>query len=711
MNEVKEKPSAQEKRKAFLRTILLISISILTFGAIVLPSYLETKTFSLTVGDVAPLNIVAPYSHSYTSQVMTDEAIDKARQSVQPIYLPADPEIARSQLERLRTTLAYISDVRADSFSTQDQKLDDLANLADLTLENEPAISILEMPATRWETIQQEALSVLEQVMRNSIRDTQVTEARRSVASLVSFSLTTEQSKLVDLIVSPFIVPNSLYSEELTETSRKRAAGSVIPLKQSYLADELIVQQGQVITPQMEEALHQYGIIRSNPLTNNLIASLAVTLISSSFIAVYFQRRRLVLNLSITSLFLISIFFLVFLIAGRLLIPGHSILPYFFPMAAFGLTIASLFSSELGLVLAMVLAITTAFGMPYSLDLTLFYSIASMSGILVLGKGRRVTSYIWAGLTIGLVGSLIILAYRLVETYTDWMGIATLVGSVFLNGIASASLALLLQYVVTQIFGLATPLHLLEISRSDHPLLQFMLQNSPGSYQHSLQVSNLAEQAAKAIGADPVLVRAGALYHDAGKSLNPQYFIENQVGNQANPHNELSPQESARIIIQHVTDGMSLAKKYRLPPRIRDFILEHHGTTITRYQYNRAKELSAVTGEAYNMEDFRYPGPRPQSRETALLMLADCTEAKARADLPKDETELREIVRKAIDFQLQQGQLNDTNLTFLDLNRTIDSFVFTLRNTYHPRLRYPEGEKPPEPLALEAPEVSEEPKE
>ena len=711
MNEVTEKPSAQEKRKAILRTILLISISILTFGAIVLPSYLETKTYSLKVGDVAPLNIIAPYSHSYTSQVMTDEAMDKARQSVQPIYLPADPEIARSQLDKLRTTLAYISDVRADSFSTQDQKLDDLANLADLTLEEEPAISILEMSSTRWETIQQEALSVLEQVMRNSIRDTQVTEARRSVASLVSFSLTTEQSKLVDVIVSPFIIPNSLYSEELTETSRKRAAGSVIPLEQSYLADELIVQQGQVITPQIEEALYQYGIIRSNPLTNNLIASLAVTIISSSFIAVYFQRRRLVLNLSITSLFLISVFFLVFLIAGRLLIPGHSILPYFFPLAAFGLTIASLFSSELGLVLALVLAITTAFGMPFSLDLTLFYSIASMSGILVLGKGRRVTSYVWAGLTVGFVGSLIILGYRLVETYTDWMGIATLVGAIFINGIASSSLALLLQYVVTQIFGLATPLHLLEISRSDHPLLQFMLQNSPGSYQHSLQVSNLAEQAAKAIGADPVLVRAGALYHDAGKALNPQYFIENQVGNQANPHNDLSPQESARIIIQHVTDGMALAKKYRLPPRIRDFILEHHGTTITRYQYNRVKELSAVTGEAYNMEDFRYPGPRPQSRETALLMLADCTEAKARADLPKDETELREIVRKAIDFQLQQGQLNDTNLTFLDLNRTIDSFVFTLRNTYHPRLRYPEGEKPAEPLALEAPDVSAEPKE
>ncbi len=709
MIEENGKSSTREKRKAFLRTILLVSISILTLGAIVLPAYLENNTYSLKVGDVAPHNIVAPYTHTFTSQVLTDEAVEKARQSVQPIYLPADPQIARTQLENLRTTLAYISNVRTDSYASPEQKRDDLAHLANLTLEDEYAETILKMPQTRWVAVQQEALSVLEQVMRNSIRDTQVTEARRSVVSLVSFSLTTEQSRLVDVIVSPFIIPTSLFSEELTEASRKRAADLVLPVTKSFVAEELIVQQGQVITPQIEETLHQFGIIRSNPMANNLVASLAVTIISSGFIAVYFQRRRFQLNLSITSLFLISVFFLLFLISGRLLIPGHTILPYFFPLAAFGLTIASLFSSELGLVLTLVLAITTAFGMPSSLDLTLFYSIASMCGILVLGKGRRVTSYIWAGLTVGLVGSMIILAYRLVETYTDWMGIATLIGAVFINGVASSSLALLLQYIVTQMFGLATPLHLLEISRSDHPLLQFILQNAPGSYQHSLQVSNLAEQAAKAIGADPVLVRAGALYHDAGKALNPQFFIENQVGTQINPHNDLSPQESARIIIQHVTDGISLAKKYRLPPRIRDFILEHHGTTITRYQYNRAKELSVVTGETFDMEDFRYPGPRPQSRETALLMLADCTEAKARADLPKNETELREIVRKAVDFQLQQGQLNDTNLTFLDLNRTIDSFVFTLRNTYHPRLRYPESEKPAEPLALDAPASQEEP--
>ncbi len=697
-----EKTPGQNERIAVLQTILLVSISILTFIGVALPLYLDSSSYSLVVGDVSPRSIEAPYAHSYLSEISTAKAQDNARQSIQPIYLPADPLISRTQVEKLRTALAYISTVRVDSLATEQQRHDDLQNLLEMDLQDDTIASILSMPDTRWYLIQQEALSVLEQVMRNSIRDTQVSEARRSVATLVSYSLTTEQSKLVEAIVSPYVVPNSLYSEELTTAAQQKAADAVKPIYKSFIANELIVQRGEIITPEIEEALKQYGIIRSNPLTNNLIAAFAITLVSAGFVVVFLSHRKLNLSISITSLVMISIAFLIFLYAGRFLIPGHTVLPYFFPLAAFGLVIASLFSTELGIIFSLILSITTAFDMTFSLDLTLFYAISSMCGIWVMGRGRRVVSYIWAGLAIGLAGSLVIIAYRLTEPYTDWLGIATLVGTSFLNGVASASLALLFQFMLTQIFGLATPLHLLEISRSDHPLLQFFLQNAPGSYQHSLQVANLAEQAAKIIGADPLLVRVGALYHDVGKAMNPHYFIENQIGNQANPHDNLTPEDSSRIIIQHVTDGMALMKKYRMPPRIRDFVLEHHGTTITRFQYNKAKELSLVNGNYVNKEDFRYPGPRPQTRETALLMLADCAEAKARADLPKDENELREIVRKAVDICLQQSQLNDTNLTFQDLNRTIESFVFTLRNTYHPRIRYPDGERPTTPLTKES---------
>ena len=240
-------PTTKDKREAFLRVVLLISVAILTMLAIALPIFIESNTFALKAGDVSPKAFVAPYAHAYKSEVLTSDAIEKAKQSIQPIYLPSDPSISRSQLDKLRITLSYISEVRVDTYASMEQKLNDLSNLADSPLEADSAQTVLELSDTRWETIQQESLSVLEQVMRNTIRDTQVSEARRSVVSLVSFSLTTEQSELVNGIVSPFIIPNSLYSEELTDAARQKAAETIEPINRSFSSGELIVQRGQII--------------------------------------------------------------------------------------------------------------------------------------------------------------------------------------------------------------------------------------------------------------------------------------------------------------------------------------------------------------------------------------------------------------------------------------------------------------------------------
>jgi hypothetical protein len=216
------------------------------------------------------------------------------------------------------------------------------------------------------------------------------------------------------------------------------------------------------------------------------------------------------------------------------------------------------------------------------------------------------------------------------------------------------------------------------------------LQNAPGSYQHSLQVAIMAEQAAEKIGADALLVRVGAIYHDAGKALNPSFFIENQVPGKLNPHDDLDPAESAQTIIRHVTDSVLLAKKFHLPSRMIDFMREHHGTLITRYQYAKALEAADNDPGKIDLRLFRYPGPRPQSRETALLMLADGAQARARAELPQDEEHIRSLVRKNIEFCQHEGQLDDTRLTLRDLNTISESFINTLKNTYHPRIRYPE---------------------
>jgi hypothetical protein len=298
-------------------------------------------------------------------------------------------------------------------------------------------------------------------------------------------------------------------------------------------------------------------------------------------------------------------------------------------------------------------------------------------------------------------GILVLMAFRISAGDLDWLGITQLLLSATGNGFLSAAFALLGQYFLAQSLGLATALHLLEISRPDHPLLQFFLRNAPGTYQHSLQVANLAEQAAEAIGADQLLARVGALFHDVGKAKNPAFFIENQAPGQTNTHQDMEPEEAASTIIRHVTDGAALARKYRLPRRIADFMLEHHGTMLTRYQYNQALQKANGDTAQIDIEKFRYPGPRPRSRETAILMIADGAEARARAQSPQTDDEMRALVRGVVEYVQKEGQLDHTMLTLRDLNTIVESFVATFRGTYHPRIQYPAAEplSAGEPLA------------
>jgi hypothetical protein len=341
------------------------------------------------------------------------------------------------------------------------------------------------------------------------------------------------------------------------------------------------------------------------------------------------------------------------------------------------------------LILSFSLSTLAAYGLPNALDLTLFYLLSSLTGVLSLGKAHRVSSFLWAALVSSAAGIAVITAYRLPAGTLDAIGYITLVGASLLNGIASASVALMLQYLLAEFLGLTTPLRLLEIARPDAPLLQFFLRNAPGTYQHSLQVANLAEQAAEKLGMDTLLVRVGALYHDVGKAMNPSFFIENQVPGNLNPHDDVDPQTAAATVIQHVLDGVTLARKYRLPRRLQDFMLEHHGTLLAGYYYNRAVQAAGGDTTQVDSSKFRYPGPRPHSRETALLMLADNTEARARSERPRTEEEVRKIVQKAIDHCQKEGQLVETRFTFKDITAITESFTTALTGLYHPRIRYP----------------------
>ena len=223
--------------------------------------------------------------------------------------------------------------------------------------------------------------------------------------------------------------------------------------------------------------------------------------------------------------------FFVFLFIARFIIPNHTILPYLFPVAAFSLIVSSLISFQTGLIASLSLSLLVAFNEPSFLDLSIYYFIPSAIAIFILGRGRRITVFFLAGLAIAASGSMVIIAYRLLTSFIDLAGASTLVGAAVVNGFGSASLTVILQYALAQILGKTTALQLMDLSRPDHPLLQELLLKAPGTYQHSLQVANLAEQAAKEINADPLLTRVGALYHDVGKVGNPTFLYRKPTAN------------------------------------------------------------------------------------------------------------------------------------------------------------------------------------
>ncbi|HSO13624.1 MAG TPA: HDIG domain-containing protein [Anaerolineales bacterium] len=676
-------------RIRMLQIILLILVSIISYGALILPSLMGPASISLQAGDVSPSDFQAPQDIEYISEVRTQEARLAAENAVASVYAPPDQSIARKQLERLRAALEYITLVRDDVNATPQQKSADIVSLSDILIQPQTIEQILALTPARWDAIKQESLSVLEQVMRRTIRDTDLDSARRSVPSLVSLALSEEQAVIVVELVSAFVAPNSVYSADLTEATRQSARDAVEPVTQGYKAGEIIVLRGQIIRPAQLEALQQLGLIEQTSAWQEYAGAGALVLMLAALAALYFTRRRLVFLFDARSLVIVALIFLVFVVGARLIIPDHTVLPYAYPLSAVGLLVATLFGLEAGIILSILISLLAPYAMPNAFDLMPYYLFSSLAGVLVLGAARRVWTFFRAGMGIAMAGIAVLAAFRLPFASMDGIAILQLTGAAFFSGLASSSIALLLQYFLAQTLGLTTALQLIEISRPDFPLLQFFLRNAPGTYQHSLQVANLAEQAAELIGADALLTRVGALFHDVGKALNPSFFIENQPAESIDPHDDVDPTESAAAIIAHVTDGVALSRKYRLPRRIDDFILEHHGTMVTRYQHNQAVQAAGGDASKVDVNKFRYPGPRPQSRETALLMLADGTEARARAQRPQDDESIRKLVLSTIDSAQKQGQLDDTKLTLKDLGIITDAFVTILKGTHHPRIAYP----------------------
>ncbi|MEX2535787.1 MAG: HDIG domain-containing metalloprotein [Trueperaceae bacterium] len=498
-----------------------------------------------------------------------------------------------------------------------------------------------------------------------------------------------ERQREVRLILDRRLLATSVPNSRLTEAARDAAAAATQPVMQSLQAGRPILSEGDVITEDHLRVLQSVGLYspRYAQLTQTFWIVLGcLSLAALLSMPLWFAARRLHGRLTLAQLgFLVSLTLLV-LTAQRLAL---LVSPAFLFVMLVPLVVSVLISDETALVWGVWLGIVTALLVPSAPLYTLVAAVAgAVAASLLASSLPSRTSLLMAGVVGGLVGATGLAVMTLaVGGYTPWALLVSVL-IVIAGGILAGIVGLGLLPLAESTFAFVTDFRLLELSSPTTPLLQKLLLEAPGSYQHSLIISNLVEQAVKNIGGNSLLARVGALYHDVGKLRRPHFYTENQFSSE-NPHDKISPHLSYLIIVSHVRDGVELLHSYGIPRAIEPFISEHHGTTVLTYFYKRALEDQTGLEEL----NFRYPGPRPRSKETAVLMLADAVESASRSLVEPTQGSIRALIERLVEQRLQDGQLSDSTLNFHDLEVIKSTFERMLTAVLHRRVSYPTPEE------------------
>ncbi|MCS6871795.1 MAG: HDIG domain-containing protein [Anaerolineae bacterium] len=669
---------------------VLGSIFIGTASALVAFTTLTpAEPIALSVGQVVPYDVLAPISITYESEVLTRLARQAAADAVRDVYDPPNPSVLRQQVQHARRVLSYIENVRADPYSTLPQRIADLRAIEGFTFSDDLPATLLSLSDREWREVDSQVIALLERTMRDQIREDNLAEVFARLPNLVSFTVSETQAAVIVGIVRNLIKPNAFLNEERTRAARRAAADAVQPVTRNFLKGQLVVRSGTIVTEADLEALTKLKLIQPPDQRFRILAgaAMAVVLITALGIA-YARRYHADLLENVPLLIFLGALFLLFLGGARLYMLPDYLIARAYPIAAFALIVVALTEARLAFAASSALALLIGLTLNASLELTVLAGASSVAAILALRRAERLESHFVAGLVIGGVNIVVGLLFNLLQNNTESTRLLLTLPAGLLSGLLAAGVGLVGLYIGSSLLNVPSSIKLLALSQPSQPLLQRLLREAPGTYQHSLQVANLAELAAERIGANAQLLRVGALYHDIGKLHAPLFFVENQPEG-VNPHETLSPRDSARIIIAHVIEGEKLARRERLPTIFIDFIRQHHGTTRTLYFYNKALEAAKGDESAVNPAHFTYPGPRPRSREAAILMLADTSESVVRSKRTRDKQEIAEIVKEIINSRLADGQLDECGLTINDLKVIQEVFVSSLQGVFHPRITYP----------------------
>lgn len=680
----------------FLGDYKRIVVFIITFMIIfaTLATSVVTKKYDLRVGEIATTDIKAPREvvNTVETEAKKIEAIEKVgKQYSLQTDIQKNSQITLEEFFlNLKEAITTKDTESSNGNTTSKLQLEILNedNPFDLTTSEEMYLL----------TLNEEQINKMYDVLLNAINNAYNISINEDSTETLNKAIQIAQDavynnyndehiiSISDKIINVLVKPNLFYDNEKTEEAQQEAAKNVTPVV--YKKNQTIVEEGKPITEAQIQALDELGLLNNSKFNISLYLALAIMVI----IVMYIQNRYLkkyhkdIYNNS-SKLIMINIITIMTIVFARVFSIAS---PYLIPLACTPILLTLLLNYRISLVVSITNIILMAVAVSFNIEIIILAIVSVIVGATFLKKMQQRNDIVYSCIYIAILNGVMTLSIsalvtsNLKEILLDTAFI--LVGSL-LSGILSTGLLPFFE----SMFDIVTNVKLLELSNPNNPLLKKLLMEAPGTYHHSVIVANLAEVATEAVGGNALLARIGAYYHDIGKTKKPYFFKENQLGKE-NPHDDITPELSKLLIISHVKDGLELARKYKLPKVIQDFIPTHHGKTLVKYFYLTAKN-NAENPDDIKEEDYMYPGPKPKTKEQCILMLADSVEAAVRSINNPTKEKIENMVDNIVKDKLSSGQLDDSQLTISDVKKIKKCFLKTLNGIYHERIEYPKDER------------------
>lgn len=676
--------------RQFLKTLSFIGFTVLMTAIIASQNFFFQNIIE---NGISKRDIIAQKTLTVEDVKRTEQHKKEVAQKVEPVMAPAEDEFIKNNLQTLQTSVMQIRKKEVQE-AVKKEEIGILFDLSDNSKKDFIINFLLKADENSLHEVFDKANLTLTNILRVGIteKDYEKDNIDKIILNNLVSNVSKRQVSVIKAVLEQVIVPNLVVDEFATEIARKNAQNSVKPYEVVFQKGDKILFEGEPVTRLKRDALRQAGYNVYELNWTGLAAIYIIVFIGTFLFLCYmkfFEKEFLEPKYLAVSAFLTL--FLAFI--GVILPTGFS--PYVIPIPAFLILMSIFTKPRIAFVATVILLSIMSIGYQYNIQYLVAFLVLSLFSVIAISQIRYAerVDVIKTGFNIGLAGLLIVFSIYILEKCLIEVDNVLLIKNcsfILLNGIFSAIIASGLMPLLESMFKIITPYGLAELGDHNQKLLKRLQMDAPGTYHHSLMVSNLCEAAAEAIGADPILARVGALYHDIGKLKRPLFFVENQSYFLIeNPHNKFTPRISKMIITAHPKDGIEIAKEYRLPQVVQNFIIQHHGEGLASYFYNQAVQEEGV--ENVKEEQFRYPGPKPNTKETAILMIADAVESAVRSLKNPTPEEIENMINKIIVERLNDGQLSDSPLTLKDIKTIAATFSRILRGMQHNRIKYQEN--------------------